>query len=236
MGQYCYDYPRPAVTVDIAVFQWREQAIRILLIQRAGEPFAGQWALPGGFVDMQETAAEAAARELREETGLANLDLREVGVFDAPQRDPRGRTISVAYLAAVPADQPVEIRSGDDAAAAKWFDLRSLPALAFDHAEVIARTLRHLQMMTMYWMDGLRLLPQSFTLADLHSVHEAVLGQRISESRLQACLQEWGILEQAESRASPKDAADLFRINWKKLARLRQESAFAVLAAARERP
>lgn len=144
MAMYCYDYPRPAVAVDIAIFHWRQERLHVLLIQRVNEPFAGQWALPGGFVDMEETCLQAAARELEEETGVTNLTLKELGVFDAPHRDPRGRTISVAYLAVVPAGQSVEARGGDDAANAEWFDVRSLPALAFDHAEVVARALARL--------------------------------------------------------------------------------------------
>lgn len=137
MAKYCYDYPRPAVTVDIAVFRKRPPRLQILLIQRAHDPFAGQWALPGGFLDMDETLETAARRELQEETALSGLPLQQLGIFDAPHRDPRGRTISVVYLVAIPADQQVTPHPGDDASRAEWFDADSLPTLAFDHAAII---------------------------------------------------------------------------------------------------
>jgi 8-oxo-dGTP diphosphatase len=137
MAKHCYDYARPAVTVDIAVFQRRQGSLQILLIQRAKDPFAGQWALPGGFLEMDETLEKAALRELREETGLSGLGVNRFGVFDAVGRDPRGRTISVAYYATIPAGESVQPQGGDDASRAAWFDTDSLPALAFDHAEIV---------------------------------------------------------------------------------------------------
>src|SRR5690242_20140829 len=102
MSKYCYDYPRPAVTVDIVVLQWQQDQLCVLLIQRGKDPFAGRWALPGGFVDIDEPLEDAAGRELREETGVTDVSLREVGTASKPGRDPRGRTISVVYRAIVP--------------------------------------------------------------------------------------------------------------------------------------
>ena len=136
MPQHCYDYPRPSVTVDIVLLT-REPRPRVLLIRRKRDPFAGAWALPGGFIEMDETLEESARRELREETGIEAGELVQVYTFGDPGRDPRGRTISVAYRGHVDAEalRPV---AADDAAEVGWFALDALPALAFDHARIIA--------------------------------------------------------------------------------------------------
>jgi 8-oxo-dGTP diphosphatase len=137
---YTYAYPRPAVTVDILLFAPLYEGWSVLLIQRLGEPFAGHWALPGGFVEMEEDLESAASRELWEETGVNDIPLHQLHTFGAPGRDPRGRVISVCYTARLNLAQlaRMRLRSGDDAAAARWWSLAQLPAqLAFDHAEII---------------------------------------------------------------------------------------------------
>jgi 8-oxo-dGTP diphosphatase len=133
---YTYEYPRPAVTVDVIIVT-RERTPRVLLIRRKHDPFAGMWAIPGGFVDMEETLEAAARRELREETGLDVADLEQLHAFGDPGRDPRGRTIAVAYLAQVDAAK-VKPQAADDAADVGWHRLDRLPALAFDHARILA--------------------------------------------------------------------------------------------------
>jgi len=139
MAGHCYDWPRPAVTTDIVVLADREAGLSVLLIRRKGEPFAGQWALPGGFLDQGETLPACAARELKEETGLVAPDLTLVGAYGDPGRDPRGWTVSVAWLARVSADvSPV---AGDDAAEVGWFAIDALPELAFDHGRIVAEAL-----------------------------------------------------------------------------------------------
>ncbi len=127
-------WPRPALTVDVAVFV-RVAPLLVLLIQRAEPPFAGEWALPGGFVEEGETVASAAARELAEETGIEAGGLRLLGVYSAPGRDPRGWTVSVAYVHEL--DAELAVKGGDDAAAARWFAVDELPPLAFDHAQIV---------------------------------------------------------------------------------------------------
>jgi 8-oxo-dGTP diphosphatase len=135
--KFTYEWPRPAVTADIVVITL-EKRPRVLLIKRKNDPFAGKWALPGGFVDERETLQAAANRELKEETGLNALELEQLHAFGDPWRDPRGWTISVAFLARA---NPVllEPQAADDAAEVKWFLLDRLPPLAFDHAEIIGR-------------------------------------------------------------------------------------------------
>jgi 8-oxo-dGTP diphosphatase len=134
--QYCYEYPRPALTVDVVVVT-REERPRVLLIRRKGEPFAGIWAIPGGFLEMDETLEAGAARELEEETGVKVERPEQLHTFGDPGRDPRGRTVSVAYLARVDAGA-VQARAADDAAEVGWHDLASPPPLAFDHDKILA--------------------------------------------------------------------------------------------------
>ena len=142
-GKYTYEYPRPAVTVDIAIVTHAEKP-RVLLIRRKHEPFAGCWALPGGFVDMDETLEAAARRELFEETGVTTKELVQLHTFGDPGRDPRGRTVSVVYLAVVDADK-IKPCAGDDAAEVGWFSLTRPPKLAFDHKDILACVRNHLK-------------------------------------------------------------------------------------------
>lgn len=132
--EYTYKYPRPAVTADCVVIS-KESEPKVLLIQRGNEPYKGCWAFPGGFMDMDETAEQCAIRELEEETGLKVSSLQQIGAYSKVDRDPRGRTVTVAYLARV--DAPVTVIAQDDAAQAKWFPLSALPPLAFDHEEIM---------------------------------------------------------------------------------------------------
>lgn len=131
---YTYKYPRPAVTTDCVVFT-KEEEPKVLLIQRGNEPYKGCWAFPGGFMNMEETAEECAVRELKEETGLTVKQIQQIGAYSKVDRDPRGRTVSIAYLAIV--DAPTAVSGMDDAAKAAWFPLASLPDLAFDHQDIM---------------------------------------------------------------------------------------------------
>lgn len=133
---YMYKYPRPMVTVDAVIFAGTGKDRCIALIRRRHDPFADCWALPGGFVDMDEPLEAAAARELREETGLEGIGLTQFHTFGDPGRDPRGRSISVAYYGFLPA--PAPLRAADDAADARWFPEEDLPPLAFDHDRIVA--------------------------------------------------------------------------------------------------
>ena len=131
---YTYKYPRPAVTADCVVMT-KEAVPKVLLIERGNDPFKGCWAFPGGFMDMDETTEQCAIRELEEETGLVVEKVLQIGAYSKVDRDPRGRTISVAYLAVI--DKPVDVTGQDDAAKAQWFPIDVLPPLAFDHEDII---------------------------------------------------------------------------------------------------
>jgi 8-oxo-dGTP diphosphatase len=141
--QYTYDYPRPMVTVDAVVWREHNGGREVLLIQRKNEPFQGMWALPGGFVEIDEPLDDAAVRELEEETGIRGVSLRQMYTFGDPDRDPRGRIITVTYIGQL-SDDGQEPRAADDATDVRWFPLADLPALASDHNKVLAHARKHL--------------------------------------------------------------------------------------------
>ena len=137
-GKYIYDWPRPMVTVDAAVFSFTDGKASLLLINRKKDPYKGQWAVPGGFIEMDEELEDAAARELAEETGLTNVALEQMHTFGTVGRDPRGRQITVVFMG-IAAEEQTAVRGGDDAADARWFDIDRLPEnMAFDH-DTVAR-------------------------------------------------------------------------------------------------
>lgn len=139
MTKYTYNYPRPSLTVDIIVTKNVSSGLEVLLIQRLNPPFKDQWALPGGFVDMDETLEQAAARELAEETGLTDVNLKQFKAFSAPGRDPRGHTISMVFTGLLTDDS--KVIAGDDAKNVNWFNIDKLPSLAFDHSQIIGEAL-----------------------------------------------------------------------------------------------
>jgi 8-oxo-dGTP diphosphatase len=170
---YVYEYPRPALTVDLVLFAFDGQKVRVLLIRRRNEPFAGRWALPGGFVEMDEELRDAALRELTEETGLHRVAvLEEIGTFAAVGRDPRGRTISIAHAAVC--RWPAPPRAGDDAALAAWLEIDQANDLAFDHGQILARALQWLRDAALAGPAGLALLPTVFDLVKVRRLFEAV--------------------------------------------------------------
>jgi 8-oxo-dGTP diphosphatase len=192
---HCYRYPHPAVTTDIAVFTLRQDALQLLLIRRGNPPFAGAWALPGGFLDIDEAIEDCAARELAEETGIRDVYLEQLYTFGAVGRDPRERVISVAYFALAPAEE-LAVHAGDDAAEARWFRLDALPELAFDHAEIIAAAHRRLVGKLDYSTIAFQFLPETFTLGELQRVYETLVDAEIDKRNFR----KWALaLEQIEA-------------------------------------
>jgi 8-oxo-dGTP diphosphatase len=177
---HTYEYPRPALTVDCVVFGFDDDALQLLLIRRGIEPYKGKWALPGGFVHLDEDLDAAARRELLEETGVRDLFLEQLYTFGAPNRDPRGRVVSVAYVALVKAaNHPA---TGDtDAAEAKWFPANKIPKLAFDHAVIVNAALDRLRSKIRWQPIGFELLPEKFTLSQLQALYEAILGRPLDK-------------------------------------------------------
>src|SRR5579864_261295 len=167
------------VTVDIVIFTIQSGTLRVLLVKRAAPPFQGQFAIPGGFVHEGESLEEAAIRELREETGVADVYLEQLYSFGNPKRDPRDRVITVAYFALISADR--SLRAGTDAAEAKWWPMDRLPPLAFDHDNILRYALERLRNKLEYTTVGFQLLPEKFTMTELQEVYEAILGKKLDK-------------------------------------------------------
>jgi 8-oxo-dGTP diphosphatase len=172
-------YDRPSVTVDVVTFTLRGQDLQVLLIRRKHPPFADYWAIPGGFVQTDESLEVAALRELDEETNVRDVYLEQLYTFGAPDRDPRTRVITVAYFALVPETALPSLRAGDDAADAQWWSMYNLPHLAFDHAEILDYALTRLRYKLEYSAVGFELLPEKFTLSELQSAYEIILGEKL---------------------------------------------------------
>ena len=177
---HTYEYPRPALTVDCVVFGLHEDELEVLLIRRGLEPFAGRWALPGGFVHMDETLEEAARRELEEETGLSKVFLEQLYSFSAIDRDPRERVVTVAYYALVKLSDH-KVRAATDAADAAWFALSDMPELAFDHVHIFETALERLRGKVRYQPIGFELLPKKFTLTQLQRMYETILERSLDK-------------------------------------------------------
>lgn len=177
---YTYEYPRPSVTVDLVIFTIAADDLQVLLIRRAQEPFKGKWALPGGFVEMDEALEKAAARELEEEVGVSAVYLEQLYTFGEPKRDPRGRVISVAYFALVDASHQT-IRAADDAADAQWHSVFKPPKLAFDHRQILDYAVWRLRNKIEWTTVGYELLPKKFTLSELQRVYEIILQKPVDK-------------------------------------------------------
>jgi 8-oxo-dGTP diphosphatase len=192
---YTYKYPRPSVAVDCVIFGLDKTDLKILLIQRGGEPFKDAWALPGGFVDMDESLEAAALRELEEETGVKDVFFEQLFTFGNPGRDPRGRVISVAYYALVNLDEhPVQAAS--DAKNAAWFPLNNLPELAFDHDKILQIAMERLESKVRYQPLGFELLPEKFTLGQLQELYEKILGTTLNKRNFRTKILKMNILKE----------------------------------------
>lgn len=171
--QFCYRYPHPAVTADCVIFGFNGKGLKVLLVERGNEPYLGCWALPGGFMHINESIEAAAARELHEETNLKNVYLEQFKVFSHPDRDPRERVVTVAFIALVKPED-YEVIAGDDAANALWFDAKMLPPLAFDHREIIREAREHLKEVLRLKPVAFELLNKVFTIGELQAVYEVI--------------------------------------------------------------
>ena len=218
---HTYEYPRPALTVDCVVFGLDEAELKVLLIQRGLEPFKGKWALPGGFVHMDESLEDAARRELQEEAGIRPNLLEQLYTFGAPERDPRGRVVSVAYFALVKLSDH-RVHAATDANEAAWFSVWDQPKLAFDHADIVALALQRLQGKVRYQPIGFELLPPKFTLTQLQRLYETLLERELDKRNFRKKLLAMELLEEldeVEQDVSHR-AARLYRFDHKKYKQL----------------
>lgn len=189
------------LAVDAVVFGYAEQELKLLLIRRNIPPFEGEWALPGGRVLTGESLEMAVERELREETGVEIKYLEQLYTFGAPDRDPRNRVVSVAYFALVNPNQ-FELVAATDAAAAQWFPCRQLPALAFDHGQIVEYALKRLRAKLSYEPIGLNLLEADFLFSDLEKLYESILDRRIDRRNFRKRFLSFGILTETTLRHS----------------------------------
>ena len=218
---YTYEYPRPALTVDVVVFAHDEGDLKVLLIERDLAPFAGRWALPGGFVNVDETLDTAARRELQEETGLHDIFLEQLYTFGAVDRDPRERIVSVAYYALVNLSEHI-VMASSDARNAAWFALADLPRLAFDHETILAAAHERLRGKVRYQPIGFELLPERFTLRQLQHLYEVILDRELDKRNFRKRVLAMGIVR--ETNEIEQDvahrAARLYRFDKKQYDRL----------------
>lgn len=211
---YTYDYPRPAVTVDCVVFGYDEEDLKVLLIQRDVDPYEGKWALPGGFVQMDEDLDAAALRELQEETGVNRVFLEQLYTFGAVDRDPRGRVVTVAYYALVKLLDH-KVQAATDARNAAWFAITDLPALAFDHEAILDVAHERLRNKVRYLPIGAELLPPKFTLTQLQRLYEAVLEEELDKRNFRKRILALDILEELDEveQDVARRAARLYRFD-----------------------
>ncbi len=218
---FTYEHPRPSLTVDCVVFGIDDEDLKILLIERGVPPFEGQWALPGGFVRMDEDLLEAARRELQEETGLSKAYLEQFQTFGAVGRDPRGRVVSVAFYALVRL-RDHRIQATTDACDARWFSVWDVPSLAFDHDAIVQIALGKLKSKVQREPIGFELLPRKFTLSQLRRLYEIVLERELDRRNFRKKILSFGFLEELDEveRGVAHRAARLYRFDERKYRRL----------------
>ena len=223
MGQksFFYEYPRPSVTTDCVIFGFDSGELKVLLIERGIEPFKEKWALPGGFINMDEEAEICARRKLKEETALENIYIEQLFTFSKVDRDPRYRVISIAYYALVNLSK-YYAHAGVDTTSVRWFPLSEIPELAFDHTQIVETALERLKGKIAYRPIGFELLPERFTLPELHLLYEIVLQTKLDRRNFRKKMLSFGLLIDENELASgaPNRAPKLYRFDKKKYAEL----------------
>ncbi len=215
-----------SLTVDCVIFGYdsHRRELKALLIQRKNAPYRNYWALPGGFVEKQEALEEAALRELEEETSVKNVFIEQLYTFGSPQRDPRGRVVSVAYFALVNLEEH-PIHADSDAQQAAWFRIDQLPPLAFDHADIIQMAITRLRNKVRYQPIGFELLPEQFTLGQLQALYETVLGLPLNKRNFRTRILKLNILEEVgKQQGVAHRPATLYRFNKEKYRALEREN------------
>ena len=222
--KFTYEYPRPALTVDCVVFGLDEEDLQLLLIQRDLPPFEGKWALPGGFVRMDETLEESARRELQEETGLENVYLEQLFTIGELDRDPRERVVTVAYYALVKLSDH-RVQAATDARNAAWFAVDDVPPLAFDHQEILGRAHDRLRSKVRYQPIGFELLPAKFTLRQIQHLYEVILDRPLDKRNFRKKILSMEILvelDEVETDVAHR-AARLYKFDRRKYKRLTKQ-------------
>ena len=210
---YQYEFPHPAITTDIVLFTIRDKQLKLLLVMRGSEPFKGTWALPGGFMQIDEDLESSARRELAEEPGIEGVYLEQLYTFGAVDRDPRERVVTVAYYALAASDQMV-LRAATDAEAVDWFDMDALPELAFDHRQIVAMAHKRLVAKLDYSTIAFQFMPQEFTLSELQDVYEIILREELDRRNFRKWILALEQIEETgrEKRQGAHRPAKLYRV------------------------
>lgn len=219
--KYCYKYPHPAVTTDCVIFGFDGQQLKVLLIKRGIDPYKGHWAFPGGFLRMDETAEQGALRELKEETGLENAFVEQLGAFSEVKRDPRERVITIAFFALVNIQ---DVKGGDDAAEADWFRIDDMPTLAFDHDHILRVAQKLLREKIHFEPIGFELLPKVFTMPQLQTLYEAILDVKFDRRNFARKFLTLGLLDMADPNQERNGTRTpvLYRFNEQKYQEMKQ--------------
>ena len=208
---YTYEYPHPAVTTDCVIFGYdQKDGLSVLLVERGIDPYKGHWAFPGGFLKIDEDAETGAKRELAEETGLQAAYIEQLGCFSEVNRDTRERVITIAFFALV---RKEDVAGGDDAAAAQWFPIASVPSLAFDHDRILRDALRRLKEKIHFEPVGFELLPEVFTMPQLQRLYESILEVHFDRRNFASKMLHIGVLEPTGDR--PADAANRIPVRYR---------------------
>jgi 8-oxo-dGTP diphosphatase len=187
------EYPKPAVTVDIVIFTIHNKKLKVLLVKRGLEPFKGMWAIPGGFVKMNESLEEAAKRELMEETGAKDIYLEQLYTFGDIHRDPRDRVITVAYMALTNSED-MKLTADTDVSDVKWFSIEELPKLAFDHQKILEYAIKRLRWKFEYTPVAFSMLPEKFTMSDVQSIYEIAFNKKFDKRNFNKKIRSLNIL------------------------------------------
>ena len=189
-----HQYEKPSVTVDIVIFTIQENDLKVLLVKRGIEPFKGEWAIPGGFVRINESLEDAAMRELKEETGVKDVYLEQLYTFGEPKRDPRGRVITVDYMALINSEN-MKLKATTDVSEAQWFSVKKFPHLAFDHKKILDYSLLRLRWKFEYTTVAFSLLSKEFTIGQIQEIYEIVFGRKFDKRNFAKKILSLGILE-----------------------------------------
>ncbi len=206
------DFEQPSVTVDLVIFTIKDNSLKVLLVKRNTEPFKDKWALPGGFVRINESLEEAAKRELQEETGVKEVYLEQLYSFGEPKRDPRGRVITISYFALINSDK-IKLKASTDVSDAIWFSISKIPLLAFDHKEILDYALKRLKWKFEYTTIAFSLLPKKFALGELQKIYEIVFERKFDKRNFRKKLFSLDILKKESiNKEAPYRPPQLYSI------------------------